>query len=262
MLYNHLGRYTKRHIAVCNYNQHIRTVHPDRILNHHDLVYIREGEWRIAQDGIDYTVSAGDVILLQSGHHHYGTAPCRDVVKTIFIEFAVCEGDSVSEATDGENDYSFPMVIHCADTPSVHKYLENAVAAFWADEPHERMKAAIWLDLLLCELSCIGHRSDTLVEKIKSTVQKTPGRFLSNTELAEQLHCSVRTLSSRFKAATGESIHAWQIKLKCQMAEELMRREPHTTLKELAANYGFYDEYQFGKCYKKVMGHSPKRTKK
>ena len=41
-----------------------------------------------------------------------------------------------------------------------------------------------------------------------------------------------------------------------------MRREPHTTLKELAANYGFYDEYHFGKCYKKVMGHSPKRTKK
>ena len=31
------------------------------------------------------------------------------------------------------------------------------------------------------------------------------------------------------------------------------------TLKEIAANYGFCDEYHFGKCYKKVFGHSPKR---
>ena len=29
----------------------------------------------------------------------------------------------------------------------------------------------------------------------------------------------------------------------------------------VADNYGFYDEYHFGKCYKKVFGCSPKRLK-
>jgi len=68
-------------------------------------------------------------------------------------------------------------------------------------------------------------------------------------------------LMTKFKEGTGETIHLWQMKLKCQMAQELMRNEPDVTLKEIAAIYGFYDEYHFGKCYKKTMGYSPKRGK-
>ena len=103
--------------------------------------------------------------------------------------------------------------------------------------------------------------ANAVSELIDDRDTKTPGRFLSNQELAEMHHCSVRTLSSHFQKSTGESIHAWQLKLKCQMAEELIRFDPSLTLKEIAATYGFYDEYHFGKCYKKVMGHSPKRAK-
>lgn len=51
------------------------------------------------------------------------------------------------------------------------------------------------------------------------------------------------------------------MELKCRMADELMQHEPTLTLKEVAATYGFYDEYHFGKCFKKIMGRSPKRSK-
>ena len=269
MRYNRLDRQTKRHVITCNYNQHIRSPHPDRVLDWHDLIYIREGEWHIGQDDTAYTVGAGDVILLHSGHPHYGLAPCNDTVKTIYIEFSACETDTllaeeVPEDTPEVPDddcFRFPVVVHCQDAPDIRRLLENAVASFWSEDGPQRWKTAAWLDLLLCELSGIGLRTDTLVEQAKQQLQKTPRRFLSNAELAEQLHCSVRTLSERFKAATGDSVHAWQLRLKCQMADELLRREPHTTLKEIAANYGFCDEYHFGKCYKKVMGHSPKRAK-
>lgn len=92
-------------------------------------------------------------------------------------------------------------------------------------------------------------------------IRKTPDRVLTNGELAAKCCCSVRTLSAKFKEATGESLHAWQVKIKCEMAAELMRTEPTLTLKEIASTYGFCDEYHFGKCYKKRFGCSPKRRK-
>ncbi len=261
MLFNHLAGNAGRHITTCNYNQHIRSEHPDRVLDRHDLIYIREGEWRIVQDETEYAVSAGDVILLQGGHHHYGIAPCESIVKTIFLEFSVCDGDSLSEEQHGTDGYCFPVVVHCQNILAVRNYLESAVVSFWAENTYAHRKALFWLEMILCELSGAAQRKDMLTEQIMQTIKKTPGRFLSNQELAEMLHCSVRTLSSHFQKSTGESIHAWQLKLKCQMAEELMYREPQITLKELAANYGFYDEYHFGKSYKKIMGHSPKHAR-
>ncbi len=45
------------------------------------------------------------------------------------------------------------------------------------------------------------------------------------------------------------------------MADELMQSEPTITLREIAATYGFCDEYHFGKCFKKMLGRSPKRSR-
>ena len=78
-------------------------------------------------------------------------------------------------------------------------------------------------------------------------------------EFAEKHHCSVRTISSKFKENTGYSLHLWQMQQKCRMADELMKYDSTLTLKELAATFGFYDEYHFSKSFKKIMGRSPKK---
>lgn len=265
MLYNFLENTAKREISSCNFNQHIKTAHPDRVIEEHDLIYIKEGCWHIAQDGTEYQLKPGDVILLQGGHHHYGTIPCESTVKTCFIHFGKHETDALStnsEFTDGF--WVFPIVSQCKNNPAVEHYFNRIIYSYWSDGEYARKKAAAYLDLLLCEISGIkGSESKhySIVEDIKLQFKKTPHRFIGNEELAQKYCCSVRTISSKFKASTGMSLHAWQMKLKCQMAEELIRYDPSVTLKEIAANYGFYDEYHFGKCFKKIMGHSPKNTK-
>lgn len=265
MLINSLNSAEKRKIQTCNFNQHIRSRHPNRIMEVHDLVYIKEGTWQIFQDGEDYTVSAGDVILLQSGHHHYGRISCESVVKTSYVHFWPCSGDRVTE-DGGEPGFSFPMVVHCGTDPTVGKYFERMIRAFWADDPYEKRKASAFLDLILCELSAVsrlneGSRNISPADEIKSLIRHNPQRFLSNQELADALGCSVRTVTGKFRESTGVTIHAWQMELKCRMADELIQHEPTVTLKEVAATYGFYDEYHFGKCFKKVMGRSPKKAK-
>lgn len=294
MQYNILDNTAKRTITSCNFNQHIQSLHPDRIMKEHDLIYIREGCWSIAQDGINYELKPGDVILLQSGHHHYGMKPCKSVVRTCFIHFNALPGDRVSaknpvmensdaeeSETENENVWAFPMVVHCQGRPMVEHYFKRVIYSYWSDAANASRKAGAYLDLLLCEIcdriydeipfekrsdkrheagSAAGNRTDStsLAADIKLQIKMNPDRFISNEEFAKKYFCSVRTISSKFKAETGTSLHAWQIAMKCRMADELMRSDPGLTLKEIAANYGFYDEYHFSKCYKKIYGRSPK----
>ena len=65
MLFNILDGSEKRIIETCNYNQHIQSRHADRVMRVHDLLYIKEGEWSIAQDGVNYDLTAGDIMLLE-----------------------------------------------------------------------------------------------------------------------------------------------------------------------------------------------------
>jgi len=52
------------------------------------------------------------------------------------------------------------------------------------------------------------------------------------------------------------------IKTKMSDGRDLILQDPSITLKEIAATYGFYDEYHFSKSYKKIMGYPPKQTKR
>ena len=259
MLYNFLASTEKRVITTCNFNQHIYSKHPDRIMHEHDLIYIRDGEWEISQDGIDYPIRTGDVMLLQGGHHHYGTVRSARPVKTCYIHFSSDSTDFIDKARDSADlFFQFPIVVSCADNPIIEKFFSRVIYSFWDDNRYSHKKAAAYLDLLLCELSNTEQRKSSVVNEIQMLIRKTPNRFISNAEFAALAHCSIRTISTKFKAETGFSLHAWQLQMKCKMADELMQYEPSITLKEVAATYGFCDEYHCGKCFKKIMGHSPK----
>lgn len=258
---NVLNGSVKRQVVTCNFNQHDHAPHPDRVLEFHDLIYVKEGTWQIGQDDQVYDLVAGDVILLQKGHRHYGVKDNPDLVKTIFVHFKEETGDGIKEEAS-KGDFSFPMVVHGKSNPMIEHYFQRMIYSYWSEDENAAKKASAYLELCLCEISGMGQsvgEYSSLVEKVKLQIKQTPGRFLQNQELAELNGCSVRTLTEKFKKSMGQSLHGWQMKIKCQMADELMKSDPSLTLKEIAVLYGFYDEYHFGKCYKKYFGYSPKK---
>jgi len=262
-MHNLIDNSANRNVTFCNFNQHINALHVDRVMDEHDLIYIQEGLWYIAQEGTEYTVGPGDVILLQAGRHHYGTRPCSGTVKTCFIHFSADENDTVAELNkEPARHWAFPMVVHCGHDPMVEQFFHRVIHSYWSDDLYADQKASAYLSLLLSEISEINALPDkhaTLVDDIKNQIRTTPGRFIRAEEFAEKHHCSVRTISSKFKENTGYSLHLWQMQQKCRMADELMKYDSTLTLKELAATFGFYDEYHFSKSFKKIMGRSPKK---
>ena len=57
------------------YAQATEPLYLDRVLTHHDLIYLREGAWAITEGDTEYPLERDDVLLLTAGHHHYTRLP-------------------------------------------------------------------------------------------------------------------------------------------------------------------------------------------
>ncbi len=121
--------------------------------------------------------------------------------------------------------------------------------------------------MLLLELAELsrnnnGSISDKVVEDALHLIRMTPNKIFTLSELSETLNVSSRTLSSKFKKRTGKSIHQYELDLKLEMAYMVIRDYPDRPLKEVATNFGFYDEFHFSKLFKKKYGYPPSALKK
>lgn len=76
-------------------------------------------------------------------------------------------------------------------------------------------------------------------------------------ELAAKTKVSRRTLTKCFKEKTGLSIKQFQLNLKLQMAASLLANSPHASVKQVAEQFGFYDEFHFSRLFKRKMGQAP-----
>jgi AraC-like DNA-binding protein len=84
-----------------------------------------------------------------------------------------------------------------------------------------------------------------------------PDTFYSIEELAKKMHISPKSFTSRFRSETGQSVHKYQMNRKLDQIAMLLRTESYTSLKNLALNYGFYDEFHLSASFKKKFGVSP-----
>lgn len=65
-----------------------------------------------------------------------------------------------------------------------------------------------------------------------------------------------------FKAVQGQTIHQYMLEYKMKEAIAYSDIFPEISIKEIAYNLGFYDEYHFSRQFKKIIGISPSRYKK
>lgn len=258
-----------RQIISANFNLYEKPVyHPDRILGEHDIFCILEGSWVVGQDGISYALEKGDYIILRSGKHHYGIDKCEPGTRTMYMHIESMPGDILTEGEEeggGDNLVYLPTVIRCKDAIETFSIFEDIILTFWSDLPNKKIKLAALLDLLLFELSITNQQHNIIVDKLVndalSMIRLSGEKIYTLAELSHNLHVCSRILTDRFKRATGKTIHKYQIDLKLEMAYMAIKYEQKRSFKELAMNFGFYDEFHFSKLFKKKYGFAPSKLK-
>ena len=259
-----------RKVLGCDRNFLESSIHPDRIMDEHDLIYMISGEWEIFQDEIAYTIKAGDFLLLFAGLHHYGIKQSSPDVSTYYIHFSKLASDCAvpdKNVTADKSVYSFPATMALPAGGALPSLMERVIACYWSRDIYAQNRASAYLELVLCELSAVYAGgtalagASELVERLIMSIRLNPERFYSVGELATMINVSPKTLYNYFIREKGMPPHEYQLTCKLDAAESEMFRKPDITLRELASRYGFCDEYHFAKCYKAKFGHPPKRPR-
>ena len=231
-------------------------MHPNRILDEHDLIYIRAGCWEIGQENETYLAREGDVLILSARLSHYGVTPCRAGTGTMYIHATKNEGDLYGEHIS-------------ADAPGVH--LQTLIPTrgnlhvrscfeevLYAAARGDDALASAYFDALLLELQRhMQHSEDKqLAEKITEMITLSD-HILSNQEIARVLGCSVRSCEVAFKNTYGTTIHRQIIQSRVQQAKFYLINYPDMKLAAMAQTLGFYDEFHLSRHFKRICGIAP-----
>ena len=233
-------------------------VHPKRRMREHDFIYVLEGEWKLGQNEEAYALKEDSLLILFADNTHYGISPCKAGTKTMYFHVSCEEGDflDTDAASRGVETH-----ISAASNPGIRKLFLRVVDAKLSGE---QRKANLYFELLLCELSskkmCL--RETEIAQRLQSIIHSYPERFFGNYELAHMLGVSVKTAETKFKSAFGKTIHRYILDFKMKEAMSYFDRFEEISVKEVAYNLGFCDEYHFSKQFLKHTGISPSRYKK
>ncbi len=245
-------------------------MHPDRVMREHDLMYMLEGDWSICQDEENYQLKKGDLIFLRAGSHHYSLTPCSPNTQTMYVHFSALPEDRYGvDVTSAlalqmmQGDMlCIPTFTNCLEHPSIRITLQAIAERYLSAREDRERSMRLLLDVLLSDIAHCGHdnqiHGEDWVMRILRLMHTNPTHMFSLEEIAQQASTSVRTLSTRFRRATGQSVYRYQLNLKLDMALALIRSEPHRKIADIAVHFGFYDAYQFSKLFKKKFFFPPR----
>ncbi len=228
-------------------------VHPKRKMHEHDFIYILQGEWKFGQNDEVFDVKKDHLLILSAENLHFGLSPCTASTKTMYFHVSFEDGD-------GQGNGGIDSLIDATNNPNVKRLFLHTVNAKLAGN---QRKANLYFELLLCELSQHHlYTADTeLAVKLQNIIHSNPEKFFGNSELAEMLNVSVKTAENKFKQKHGMSIHKYVLNFKIEEAVSYFNMFPDISIKQVAHNLGFYDEYHFSKQFKSLKGCSPSEYK-
>lgn len=281
-----LEKMTHRQITSANYITSVNgMLHPDRRMSEHDFLYILDGEWEVIQEGCRYTVHTDDLLILTAGLHHWGEKLCNPGNRHMYFHIKPTKteiqencgvrdvrgeraGDCMDEmeSKSPSSTISIATLLHCQGTPSIRRYFQELISAYWSREEQKEDRMSLLFNLLLCNLTALqsrdqGIREDALVEQIRRQLQSNPQVFFTAKEMAASLYICPRTLNNRFQKAYGKTFYAYQMEQKLEMVREYLLHQPEAKLHEAAVNFGFYDEFHLSKAFRKQYGYPPSRLR-
>ncbi len=252
------------HVTEANINFYAAPfVHPKRIMPEHDFIYLLQGEWKIGQNDEKFELKKDSLLILTGGNTHFGVSPCLPGTKTMYFHLSRSHEETLLPAAEPpfSDGVYVDTLINAANNKTIKKLFAEIINEKLSGN---QRKADLYFELLLCELAESQGYSEGvgIATKLKNIIHSNPEKFFSNKELAEMTHVSVKTAETKFKAVQGKTIHQYILDFKMKEAISYFDIFPEISIKEIAYNLGFYDEYHFSKQFKKIIGISPNNYKK
>lgn len=249
-----------RKIYIANQNCFpIPIKHPSRTLNEHIISYVLNGEWELEIGGKTINAQKDCAFIQPAKIAHIGTKLCPPNTNTMFVHFSVEPEDKYlfDEPIEiSDNSLYIGNLIDASSNLEIKKLLLKTIEETIKENP---IRASIYLNLLLCELSEEFNNSKSqIANKIKNIINMHAKENITNKEIADKLKISIRSAETLFKSYFGITMHQYLVEQKINHAKFCLEYYPDMKIIQIASDLGFYDEYHFSRQFKKKTGYSPK----
>jgi len=149
-----------RTLETANFGRSGGTLHPDRVTNYHDIVYMESGSWEVWEETTTFTLKPGDVLFLFQGRHHFGKQLCTRGARWMYLHFPRRPQDrfmshaALRSSAEKPESMRVGLPSHITSAgPQVEQLVREIVHGFWSSLQHRRQLARVLLSQLLIELS-------------------------------------------------------------------------------------------------------------
>lgn len=274
--------------------------HFSRTVNEHILYAVYDGDMYIQEDGREFHLTKGGIIILEAGKNHVGyrESSCSYyyVHFTPMPQLTVIPGSvqwqkeqiqailqmnyntsPLSDAFYSTLQLVIPKYIHIEDISAFHgllKLLQTSLQRHQARQAYYKTSGSCCIMELLYSISrawmdsAFSHSqmdiSSSMHEKtdqILSYLHTSYGKKISSSDIEDQFSMNFDYLNRIFKKRTQRTIFAYLNNIRLEQARQLLLTT-HLPVREIASRTGFSDEYYFSRVFKKELSVSPARYRK
>ena len=248
--------------------------------NFHELTIIHSGDGVHWVEGIEFPVTAGDVLLVQGQQEHY----FKELNELVFYN-VMFEATDLNLPIDelkkipgyhamfilspqSSSKHKYENMLHLSRKPlaDVQTILDGMIVE--TQQKHQGFEATLYFKLveLIVYLSRqyahmdTGTRGQSLqrVSEVIAEMERNYQKQLKLAELASIARMSEGNFMRLFKEATGQSPIEYLIHLRIQKAMKLLR-STNMQITQIAYHIGFNDSNYFTRIFKKNSGQSPRQ---
>jgi AraC-like DNA-binding protein len=250
-----------------NKNKHpalFRQVAEGRILPEFQILYITRGEGIFGVENRTYKVSPGILLLILPGVKHFYKPIAEIGWHEYWVGFKGGFFSTLAEKRilSGEHVF-FDIGLHNDIVSIFHGILREVRT----QQPLYQLKACSGILSLIAEMLTRERRSEQpnyyqkIVEKAKYLMETNVFKDINVSSISEQIGVSPSKLNEIFKTYTSMTPYQYYIHIKIHKAECLLE-EDKVTVKEVAFQLGFEDQYYFSRLFKNKTGVAPSDWKK
>ncbi len=219
-------------------------IHPDRILDSYEMIFVTKGHVYLNENGTDYPLQAGDTLILQPGIRHYGYQSSHDTEFFWFHWKGEISSSILCKHRKIEDYYAISL------------YFRQLLQSRVEGAPSECLDYLI--RLILAELlfnSASPHINHT-AESIAAWIKANCHTAIKASEVAAHFGYNVDYLNRMFKANYFKSIKEYIDDERIKHIKAIML-STDLSLNEVALKSGFSEYKYFLKFFKYHEGITP-----
>ncbi len=217
-----------------------------RSIHYHELTLVLEGQLDYRVNGTPVMLRARDAVLIRSGEKRERAASDGRVDYVSFNFYCDALPSELPTQLPECIGREIRLLLAACDEMAEHTQ---------ADMNRRRGFVLDCLLQLLCEAVTVTY--SPLCEQILHYLHAHIKERVTLAEIGREMHFSPVYCDTLFKRETGQSIIAYLIDARMNVAKKML--EEGRRLRDVASAVGFEDYNYFSRCFKRKVGYTPKQ---